>query len=120
MKIVEIAGSFVPIDPRAWAEKRDVTIEMHLGVSEQEKEAQKHLALHQLMTQDPALAPLYSLENKYNMMKAVLEANGILNVDEYLTNPAMLPPPQPNPAQEMQMAMAQKQTGNPRASDSCG
>jgi len=109
MKIVEIAGNFVPIDPRTWAEKRDVTIEMHLGVSEQEKEAQKHLALHQLMTQDPTLAPLYSLENKYNMMKAVLEANGILNVDEYLTNPAMLPPPQPNPAQEMQMAMAQKQ-----------
>jgi len=108
-KIVEIAGSFVPIDPRAWKDKRDVTVELHLGVPEQEKEAQKHLALHQLMTQDPTLAPLYSLENRYNMMKKVLEANGILNVDEYLTPPSMLPPAQPNPAEQMQMAMAQKQ-----------
>lgn len=108
-KIFEIAGNFVPIEPRTWADKRDVTIEMHLGVSEQEKEVQKHLSMHTLMTQDPTLAPLYSLENRYNMMKAVLEAQGILNVDEYLTNPAMLPPPQPNPAQQMQMAMAEKQ-----------
>jgi len=109
MKIVEIAGSFVEIDPQAWKDKRDVTVELHLGIPEQEKEAQKHLALHQLMTQDPTLAPLYSLKNRYNMMKAVLEANGILNVEEYLTNPEMLPPPQPDPAQQMQMQMAVKQ-----------
>ena len=69
MKVVEIAGQFVAIDPQSWAEKRDVTVELHLGIPEQEKEAQKHLALHQLMTQDPTLAPLYSLENRYNMMK---------------------------------------------------
>ena len=108
-KVVEIAGSFVQIDPRAWMDKRDVSVELHLGTTEQQKEAQKHLALHQLMSQDPALAPIYSLENRYNMMRKVLEANGIQNVDEYLTPPSMLPPQQPNPAQEMQMAMAQKQ-----------
>ena len=107
MKIVEIAGNFVPIDPRTWAEKRDVTIEMHLGVSEQEKSPEAPRSAPTYDTR-PILR-LLTLENKYNMMKAVLEANGILNVDEYLTNPAMLPPPQPNPAQEMQMAMAQKQ-----------
>ena len=108
-KIVEIAGSFVAIDPRAWKDKRDVTVELHLGVSEQQKEAQKHLALHQLMTQDPSLAPLYSIENRYNMMRKVLEANGIQNVDEYLTPPSMLPPQQPDPAQQMQMQLAAKQ-----------
>ena len=108
-KVIDVAGGFVQIDPRSWKEKRDVIINLHLGYNEQEKEAQKHLALHQLMTQDPTLQPLYSLENRYNMMKKVLEAQGIKNVDAYLTSPDQIPPAQPDPAQEMQMAMAQKQ-----------
>jgi len=84
-------------------------VSLHLGYNEQEKEAQKHLALHQMFAQDPTLQPLYSLENRYNMMKKVLEAQGIKNVDAYLTSPDQIPPAQPDPAQEMQMAMAQKQ-----------
>ncbi len=108
-KIIDVAGDFVQINPRSWKEKRDVMVSLHLGYNEQEKEAQKHLALHQLFTQDPTLQPLYSIENKYNMMKKVLEAQGIKNVDAYLTSPDQIPPAQPDPAQEMQMQMAQKQ-----------
>ena len=108
-KVVDIAGGFVQIDPRNWKEKRDVMVEMKLGYGEQEREAQKYLALHQLMTQDPSLQPLYGIENKYNMMKQILEQQGILNVNEYLTSPEQLPPPQPDQAAQMQMQMAAKQ-----------
>ena len=108
-KIVDLAGEFVPIQPSTWGEKRDVIVEFTLGYAEQQRESQKHLALHQMMSQDPTIQPLYGLENKYNMMKSVLEANGLINVDEYLTRPDQLPPPQPDPAQQMQMQMAQKQ-----------
>ena len=108
-KIVDVAGGFVQIEPRFWKEKRDIIVEMRLGYSEQERESQKYLALHQLMTTDPALQPLYGLENRYNMMKSVLEHQGILNVDEYLTKPEQLPQPQPNPAEVMQAQMAMKQ-----------
>lgn len=108
-KVVDIAGGFVQIDPRNWKEKRDVMVEMKLGYGEQEREAQKYLALHQLMTQDPSLQPLYGIENRYNMMKSILEQQGILNVNEYLTSPEQLPPPQPDQAAQMQMQMAAKQ-----------
>jgi len=108
-KVVDIAGGFVQIDPRNWKEKRDVMVEMKLGYGEQEREAQKYLALHQLMTQDPSLQPLYGIENRYNMMKQILEQQGILNVNEYLTSPEQLPPPQPDQAAQMQMQMAAKQ-----------
>ena len=37
------------------------------------------------------------------MLKAILEQQGILNVEDYLTPPEQLPPPQPDPAAEMQM-----------------
>ena len=52
---------------------------------------------------------MYTIENRFMMLKNVLEQQGILNVEEYLTPPNQLPPPQPDPAAEMQMQMAAKQ-----------
>ena len=97
-KIIDISGSFVPIDPRRWKEKRDVMVELKLGYGEQDREAQKMLAIHQLFTQDPAVGPMYGLPQRHAMLKKILEQQGILNVDEYLTPPEQIPPPQPDPA----------------------
>lgn len=108
-KVIDIAGSFVAIDPRAWKDKRDVSVELHLGYAAQQEESQKYLALHQLMTTDAGLQPLYGLENRYNMMKTILQQQNIVNVDEYITRPDQLPPPQPDPVQEQQQQMAAKQ-----------
>ena len=108
-KIVELSGNYVGINPSTWDEKRDVMVELHLGYGEQEKEAQKLLGIHALFSQDPTIAPLYGMENKFRMLKSVLEQQGILNVEDYLTNPEQLPPPQPDPAAEMEMQMQQKQ-----------
>lgn len=108
-KIVEIAGSYVEIDPRSWKEKRDTVVELSLGYGEADKEAAKMLSLHQLFSQDPSIGPMYGLENRHAMLKKVMEQQGILNVDEYLTPPQMIPPPQPDPMQEMQTQMAAKQ-----------
>ena len=82
---------------------------MHLGYGEQVEEAQKYLALHQLMSQDPTLATMYQPQNQYKLMSHVMENNGIKNVADYLTPPEQLPPPQPDQAQEMAMQMQQKQ-----------
>lgn len=108
-KIVEIAGDYVEVSPSAWGAKRDVTVELHLGYGEQEQEAQKFLALHSLMSQDPTLASMYMPENQYKLMSHVMEYNGIKNVKDYLTPPTELPEQKPDPAQEMAMQMQQKQ-----------
>ena len=108
-KVVDIAGNFVQIDPRNWKEKRDVMVELKLGYGEQERDAAKFMQLHTLFSQDPNLQPMYQLPNRYAMMKAALQKQGILNVEEFLTPPDQLPPPQPDPMQEMQAQMAQKQ-----------
>ncbi len=108
-KIVEIAGDYVPIRPSDWGSKRDVTVELHLGYGEQEQEAQKYLALHTLMSQDPTLSKMYQAPNQYRLMSHVMEQNGIKNVKDYLTDPQQLPPEQPDPAGQMAMQMQQKQ-----------
>jgi len=108
-KIVELSGNYVAINPSTWNEKRDVMVELRLGYGEQEKEAEKLLTLHSLFSQDPSVQPLYGLNGRYQMLKAILEQQGILNVEDYLTPPEQLPPPQPDPAAEMQMQMQAKQ-----------
>mgnify|MGYP001327512711 CR=1 FL=1 len=108
-KVVQVAGNFVEINPSELAEKRDIMVELRLGYGEQERDAQKFISLHQMFSQDPALAPMYQAQNAYALMKDALKHQGILNVEEYLTPPDQLPPPQPDPAAEMQMQMAQKQ-----------
>lgn len=108
-KIIEISGAYVRVNPTSWKEKRDVMVELKLGYGEQDREAQKLLQLHGMFSQDPSIAPMYTIENRFMMLKNVLEQQGILNVEEYLTPPNQLPPPQPDPAAEMQMQMAAKQ-----------
>ena len=108
-KIIELAGSYVAIDLRIWTEQRDVIVELKLGYGEQDREAQKMLALHNLFKQDPGVQPLYGIQNRYAMLKSILEQQGIPNVEEFLTPPEQLQPPQPDSAAEMHAQMAPKQ-----------
>jgi len=108
-KIVELAGQYVEVTPAQWGSKRDVTVELHLGYNEQAEEAQKFLALHQLMSQDPTLSTMYQPQNQYKLMSQVMENNGIKNVADFLTPPDQIEPPQPDPAEELALQMQQKQ-----------
>ena len=108
-RIIEIAGNFIPVDPSVLEDRRDVMVELKLGYGEQEREAQKLMAMHNLFSQDPMLQGMYTPQNRYKLMSKMMEQSGYLNVDEYLTPPDQLPPQQPDPGQMMQMQMAQKQ-----------
>lgn len=107
-EVFEVAGDYVDIDPTTWFE-RDVSVELKLGYGEQDREAQKLMQLHQMFATDPSVQPLYSMENRYQLVKKMLEAQGILNVEDYLTPPDQLPPPEPDPQAEMQQQMQMKQ-----------
>lgn len=108
-KIVELAGRYVRINPSQWADKRDVMVEFNLGYGEADAQVQKHLAFHQMLSQDPTLGAMYGPEQKFKMLASILDKSGIKNVADFLLDPAMMPPQQPDPAQQMQLAMAQKQ-----------
>ena len=108
-KIIDISGEYVQVDPSRWEDKRDVTVQLHLGYGEQEAESQKRMAIHTMFSQDPILSSMYLPQNAYALTKDTLERSGIMNVADYLTPPDQIPPPPPDPAQEMQMQMAAKQ-----------
>lgn len=107
-KIIQIAGSFERIYPSTWDERMDVAVELKLGYGEQEQDSQKYLAYHQLMTQDPSVAPMYKPENKYNVIRAILDKNGIKNINEFITSPDQIEPPQPDPMAMKQLELEER------------
>lgn len=96
-KIVQVAGDYVRITPAEWADRKDCTVELKLGYGEQEREAQKFSMLHQMLSSDPAMQPLYQLPNRHAMVRTILEKAGIKDVNLYLTPVEQVPPPQPDP-----------------------
>lgn len=107
-KVVKIAGTFQRMMPSTWADRSDATVELKLGYGEQERESQKFLAMHQLMSSDPSLSPMYGIDKKYNMLKAVFEKNGVKNTVDYITPPEQIPPPQPDPLMLKQVELEER------------
>jgi len=108
-KMVRLAGNFVRVNPSEWSDRTDVTVELRLGYGEKEAEAQKQVAYHQMMTMDPTMGPMYSAQNKYHVISNILKLNGIKDINNYITPPDQIPPPQPDPMAMKQMELQERQ-----------
>lgn len=107
-KIIQVAGDYVRISPTEWMDRKDCSVELKLGYGEQEREAQKYMMVHQMLSADPAMQPLYQLPNRHAMVKTILEKAGLKNVNEYLTPVEQVPPPQPDPMMLKQMELEER------------
>ncbi|API58516.1 hypothetical protein BSL82_03675 [Tardibacter chloracetimidivorans] len=100
-KIVEIAGSFVRATPSQWRSRRDVAVDMTLGYGARDQ------AVEELLVADKALsekqARWYGDKQSYNVWKRAMEIKGWKNIQEIITDPDTLPPPEPNPLQKAEL-----------------
>ena len=100
-KVVRLRNQWIPMDPREWKNKFDLTVMVGLGTGSREsqlaaltEEAQYQLALMQ------GGLPVVTPENVYNLAQKRLEAKNIKGGDLFYTHPSKMPPrqPQPDPA----------------------
>jgi hypothetical protein len=96
-RIFEYSGNYVQVNPTAWIERKDVTVSLHLGYGEQDKEAGKFVNAYQLLAQDPVIGPLFTIEKRHKLIQDAMNKNGIKNVDDYLERPENVEPPKPDP-----------------------
>lgn len=96
-KIVELAGNWVKVKPSGWRDRKTVSVSLHLGYREHDSEAEKRLQLAAYFNQDPKLAPMFMPQNAYKLATDIMKLRGMPNVNDYLTPPEMIPPPQPDP-----------------------
>ena len=86
-KILDLAGDWIKVDVEAWEERTEVYSTLKLGYGEQGKEAGKLLQFHQLMSSNPNLAPMYPIDKQYNVIRAIVEKEGVKNVSDYMVQP---------------------------------
>lgn len=111
-RIVRMRNRWVAMDPSGWPPEMDVSISVGLGVgnkAEQVAQAQTVLQTMAELQQTP-FAYLLQPQNVHAAMQRLFTAAGIKNVDDFIGDPAQLPPP-PEPSDpEMEKARARMQT----------
>lgn len=95
-KIVELAGSFVPVDPQKWIDRTEVTVKLKLGYGEKEQEAAKLIGLHQFLSTDPKAQSFYDIPQAYEVVGDYMKLVGFKN-PKYLKPMQEVQPPPPNP-----------------------
>ncbi|OAE37648.1 portal protein [Agrobacterium tumefaciens] len=101
-EMVELAGKWVPIDPRNWREKRDTQIRVGVGsVMKAERQAvlQQIIGLQEkiVATQGGIEGPFVTGQNIYNSLCDVERLTGTANVNRYFSDPANYTPPPEKP-----------------------
>jgi heme-degrading monooxygenase HmoA len=97
-KMIQIAGSFHPVDPSTWPDRDHLIVNFALGYGEQEKEAAKYVNMDKMLSADPRLARMYPEATRFHVISRALKGFGISDIT--LTDPSTLPPPQPTPDQQ--------------------
>jgi hypothetical protein len=108
-RVIDIAGSWVPITPSEWARQRDVVIDLRLGYGERDNRAREYLELGALLAQDQAIAHLYTAEERYNLYKTVMETKGHRDTKLFLKDPKTTQPPQPDPMVMAELQLRQQE-----------
>jgi hypothetical protein len=124
--IVRLNNKWVPVDPRNWKTRDDMTVNVGLGTGSRDQEvahlmlvlnAQKELQL----SPDPAMRAIASPLNIYNTLSKLVERIGLKTAQPYFTDPKEMPPqaqqqPPPDPnmikAQGQLQLQAQKMQGD--------
>ncbi|MBK3774763.1 hypothetical protein GAY31_11410 [Azospirillum brasilense] len=106
-RIIGVAGNFVEISPQDWQSRKDVEVEFALGYGERDREAQKWIQVHQMLGNDPVLGSMYQPKNKREVARRAMEAMGIKDIDAILVQPEQIPPPAPDPLQQLTVQQIQ-------------
>ena len=108
-KMIRLRGKWVPMDPRDWNDRMDLTVSVGIGTGNKTQQMNSLMTLAQMnekiiAMQGGANGPLLTLPNVYALMKKLVEASGLKSVESYYTDPSdqalqrPKAPPPPDPA----------------------
>lgn len=114
-RIIEVAGEWKPVDPTSWPDRKDVVAEVNVGYGEKDAEREKWVQVDQYLSQDPRFGNYYTPDRRYNVVKRALAAMGIKDTNSVLADPKSVPPPEPDPMQQAELAHKQAQAESAKA-----
>lgn len=120
-QVIKLRNRWVPVNPRTWRTRYDMTISVGLGTGNREQQMAN--ITNMLMAQKEAFhIGVATPENIYNSLTKLAEAAGFKAPEQFFTNPTMAPqkPPQPDPKMieaqgKMQIEQAKMQSDQQKA-----
>jgi hypothetical protein len=82
----EVNGQYQQMNPTGWILRDNVIVDVALTPEDSQAKAQALLMMHSMLTQDPSVAPLYQLNNKYSVLTRAMDLMG-LRSPAYISNP---------------------------------
>lgn len=105
---IRLRNTWVPIDPREWVKRADLTVSVGLGSgSKQEKIGSLQMLI--AMQQQGMQMGLSSPSHIYESAKELIKELGYKNPERFISDPSQQPPPQPQPPPEVMAAQVQAQ-----------
>ncbi len=110
-QIVRLRNQWIPVDPRNWKTRDDLTINVGLGTGSKAQRLAQTMHIVALQTQalQGGKTNLVNDENLYNSAKEVTRLLGHKDVGAFFTDPATQPPPQPNVDPKVQIEQMKTQ-----------
>lgn len=106
---LKLNGDWVDVDPRAWKNQYNTTVNVGLGTGDKTKQVQHIMALGAAQKEAIAIG-VATPKNVYNALKKLTPLMGYKNADEFFTDPADQPPSPPQPDPEAQKQQMEQQT----------
>lgn len=110
-EIIKLRNEWVPVDPRGWKSRRDVTVSVGLGTGNKDQMLQ-HLMMILQAQKEALMIGVTTPQNIYNALVKLTQNAGFKQADEFWTDPSKAPPPQqqgPSPEQVKAEADMQKE-----------
>jgi hypothetical protein len=99
----EVQGQVQQLNPQNWVMRDNLIVDVALTPEDSNAKAGALLQMHGILSQDPTMAALYDLPNKYAVVSRAMDLMG-LRSPAYLSNPAS-----PEVQKKMQQAQMEKQ-----------
>ena len=109
-RVIKLRNQWVPVRPDVWKDKYDCSVSVALGSGNKDQQM-AHLSQMLSFAGDAMKGglPIVNIQNMYNLGAALVRAMGFQNVDDFLTNPATIPPKQEGPSPKEKMEQAELQ-----------
>ena len=110
-KIVFLNNKFVPIDVSRWKEKLNCIVNVGVGSGNQQNKMQTMSSIMNILNvlvQQGGMGTLVTAQNLYNAVSEFIAQSGYKNADAFISNPEMMPPPQPPEPSMDEKVAAQK------------
>jgi hypothetical protein len=116
--ITKLRGQWIPVDPSAWQERTQVTVEVGVGSGGKEQRLamlREVITLQETVVKLPGAAMLVSPENAYSAFIDAMKAGGLKSGASYFTDPKTVTPQPQQPNPELLKLQAGQQNDQTRA-----